>query len=111
MPMVACKLSGYIRSYVLKFSPDGNQRIIPVSVSPNLPDNAVWMPTRTNPFPTTSATIPANMQLVERKKMYSENFAKTRRTWEIGTYVQTTLAVRAPEIGIVFAGANSVLNS
>lgn len=103
--------SGYIRSYVLKFSPDGNQRIIPVSVSPNLPDNAVWMPTRTNPFPTTSATIPANMQLVERKKMYSENFAKTRRTWEIGTYVQTTLAVRAPEIGIVFAGANSVLNS
>ena len=98
--------SGYIRSYVLKFSPDGNQRIIPVSVNVNIPRNAVWLPTRTNPYPTTSATIPANMQLVERKQMYSENFAKTRRTWEIGTYVQPTLAVRAPEIGIVMSGAD-----
>ena len=94
-----------INSYRLKFSPDGNQRMLPVSVSPNIPANAVWLPTRTNPFPSTSATIPAVLQLAEIKPMYSIDYAKTRRTWELGTYVQTTLVNRAPFIGIVFAGA------
>jgi hypothetical protein len=47
--------------------------------------------------------------LVERKTMYSEDFAHTRRTWELGTYVQPTLVVRAPQVGIVFSGASTTL--
>jgi len=94
-----------LQDYRLKFSPDGNQRILPVSVSPNIPANAVWLPTRRNPFPSTSATIPAVLQLAEIKPMYSLDYARTRRTWEIGTYVQTTLINRAPFIGALLVGA------
>ena len=97
--------SSVLQDYRLKFSPDGNQRVLPVSVSPNIPANAVWLPTRTNPFPSTSATIPAVLQLAEIKPMYSLDYARTRRTWEIGTYVQTTLINRAPFIGALLVGA------
>lgn len=99
------KGSAVLQDYRLKFSPDGNQRVLPVSVSPNIPANAVWLPTRRNPFPSTSATIPAVLQLAEIKPMYSLDYARTRRTWEIGTYVQTTLVNRAPFIGALLVGS------
>jgi hypothetical protein len=101
---------GVIKEYRLKFSNTGEQTIIPVSVTPNIPSNSVWLPNRYNPFPTTSSTIPANLQLAEIKPMYSMDYARTRRTWELGTYVQTTLVKRAPFLGFVFSGAsNSVI--
>jgi hypothetical protein len=62
---------GVIKEYRLKFSATGEQTIIPVSVTSNMPANAVWLPSRYNPFPTTSNTIPANLQLAEIKPMYS----------------------------------------
>lgn len=95
---------GVIKEYRLKFSTTGEQAIIPVSVSPNIPANVVWLPNRYNPFPTTSSTIPSNLQLAEIKPMYSLDYARTRRTWELGTYVQTTLVKRAPFLGFVFSG-------
>jgi hypothetical protein len=98
---------GVIKEYRLKFSQTGEQAIIPVSVSPNIPANAVWLPNRYNPFVTTSSTIPSNLQLAEIKPMYSKDYAQTRRTWELGTYVQTTLVKRAPFLGFVFAGAGT----
>lgn len=101
--------SGVVRDYRLKFSPDGEERILPISISPNIPPNAVWLPCRKNPFPSTSATIPAALQLAEIKPMYSNDYAKTRRTWELGTYVQTTLVNRTPFLGIVFSGASASL--
>jgi hypothetical protein len=97
---------GIIKNYRLKFSQTGDQAIIPVSVSPNIPANAVWLPNRYNPFVTTSSTIPSNLQLAEIKPMYSLDYAKTRRTWELGTYVQTTLVKRAPFLGFVFSGGS-----
>lgn len=97
---------GVIKEYRLKFSVTGEQAIIPVSVTPNIPANAVWLPNRYNPFPTTSSTIPANLQLAEIKPMYSLDYARTKRTWELGTYVQTTLVKRVPGLGFVFSGAN-----
>jgi hypothetical protein len=100
---------GIIRDYRLKYSQSGEQMVIPVSVSPNIPANAVWLPNRFNPFVTTSSTIPSNMQLAEIKPMYSLDYAKTRRTWELGTYVQTTLVMRAPFLGFVFAGVPAVI--
>jgi len=103
--------SNVLTQYRLKFSANGQQTIIPVSVSPNIPANAVWLPNRKNPFPSTSATIPAALQLAEIKPMYSMDYAKTRRTWELGTYVQTTLVNRTPFLGFVFSGASSTVNS
>lgn len=97
---------GVVKEYRLKFSMTGDQAIIPVSVTPNIPSNAVWLPSRYNPFPTVSSTIPANLQLAEIKPMYSEDYARTKRTWELGTYVQTTLVKRAPFLGFVFSGAS-----
>jgi hypothetical protein len=103
--------SNVLSQYRCKFSSNGQQTILPVSVSPNIPANAVWLPNRRNPFPSTSATIPAALQLAEIKPMYSMDYAKTRRTWELGTYVQTTLVNRTPFLGFVFSGFNSVVNS
>lgn len=102
---------GIIKDYRLKYSQTGEQAIIPVSVSPNIPANAVWLPNRYNPFVTTSSTIPSNLQLAEIKPMYSLDYARTRRTWELGTYVQTTLVKRAPFLGFVFAGASPTVNA
>jgi len=62
-----------------------------------------------NPFPTTSSTIPSNLQLAEIKPMYSLDYARTRRTWELGTYVQTTLVKRAPFLGFVFSGSSDTV--
>jgi hypothetical protein len=103
--------SNVLTQYRLKFSSNGQQTIIPVSVSPNIPANAVWLPNRRNPFPSTSATIPAALQLAEIKPMYSMDYAKTRRTWELGTYVQTTLVNRTPFLGFVFSGSDNAVNS
>jgi len=100
---------GVVKEYRLKFSITGEQAIIPVSVSPNIPSNAVWLPNRYNPFPTVSSTIPANLQLAEIKPMYSLDYARTRRTWELGTYCQTTLVKRAPFLGFVFSGASDTV--
>lgn len=100
---------GVLKEYRLKFSATGEQAIIPVSVTSNIPANAVWLPSRYNPFPTTSSTIPANLQLAEIKPMYSKDYAQTRRTWELGTYVQTTLVKRAPFLGFVFSGASDTV--
>lgn len=98
-----------LKQYRLQYSTTGDQVVIPVSVTPNIPANAVWLPNRYNPFPTTSSTIPANLQLAEIKPMYSLDYARTRRTWELGTYVQTTLVKRAPFLGFVFSGAGLTL--
>ena len=93
-----------LKEYRLKFSPDGMARVLPVEVSPNIPANAIWLPSMNNPFPSTSATVPNVLELAEIKPMYSLNYAFTSRQYRLGTYVQTTLVNRAPQLGILLVG-------
>ncbi len=93
-----------LQSYRVKFSPDGMPRVLDVEVSPNIPANAIWLPTMRNPFPTTSATVPNALALAELKPFYSLNYAFNRRTYEMGSYVQSTLVNFAPQLGILMVG-------
>jgi hypothetical protein len=101
-----------VKEYRLKFSNvSGGQKIIPVIVSTHMPPNAIWLPTLGNPFPSTSNSIPQTLKLIEMRPMYSMNYAFTGRSYQLGTYVTSTLANHAPQLGILIAGAGAYLNA